>query len=210
MSIVFLTGFGSWWTQNPKYIRVGHAHGESCNPDPVTRCFWHGFSDWNGDGWIWRGPHNLGLHLAGLMLGPPKGAYTGPYPTREEALAALALGEPVPLLAFSRDQVVLSGKSIALDAGIGIQLLKNTLELSPSAWERESPGREPACRITAVLYQDDCLILRMRSQMHGLMDIVVLLDRKIGRPFACYVLASPFSPYLSPYHRRAPAGNKGG
>lgn len=152
-------------------------------------------------GWEWMLdiPNNAALRSMTAVLGPMHGTYTGPYPTKDEALASLAGADWVDPNDLCRDRVKLAGREVRLDTGVGEGLLRGTT-LSLGA---EPDGKDPRRLCVGAIWKDRVLILRLA------MDIpppdpnseesarIALIDCERGRPFAFYGTGSY-------YHRFPP------
>jgi hypothetical protein len=101
-------------------------------------------------------------HLAGSvmfrLIGPPRGAYTGPYPTEAQALSAVATGTPVSAAMLASDQLIAAGVTLQIDP-----------YWFPCQYQERRP-EEPAdpnvdATPRASLWQARCLIVRIPRDM---------------------------------------------
>lgn len=158
-----------------------------------------------GGEWIRHKPYNLAVTMLLKTLGPMPGSYLGPYPSASEAKRALESAVPISAAKLASDVVSLPGRTIRLEQGVGSALLE------PCRWgiaiecnDRIAQLEEELGPITAVLYQNRCLIVRIPLDPDLESDsteessaMIVLLDARKGRPFAYYREGD--SPYLSRY-----------
>ena len=150
-------------------------------------------------------PNNAAVAMLVRLFGPQRGTYTGPYPTREQAFAALTVGTPVAPTDLASDVVPVAGVRINLATGVGQALFRGTkyqvLAVDPTL---EASIVKEIGPITASLYQQQSLLLRIPGGEGSLQ--IALIDRSSGRPFAGYVqgeYASQFLWALLPVIRRS-------
>ena len=106
---------------------MGYPGVESNNISAVFRC------ERRTRGCVVRGgellrivPYNAALRLMISMLGPMRGSYVGPYPTKSEALNALETGQEIPVREVVSESVTLGRTTVALKAGLANELLGRT------------------------------------------------------------------------------------
>lgn len=148
---------------------------------------------------VWMGSHNAGVRTAIAVFGPMPGAYLGPYPTREETLAAVDRGEPLDHEMLAHDTIAIADRRIDLQPGVGRAMLK-CYWLAYSTWV-DQPGpaswADEATRIDAAVVDWPAVVVRIAftdpshtGMYRGVGDarsgVLVLIDGERGRPFACY------------------------
>lgn len=122
-------------------------------------------------------PNNAAVKLLVSVLGPMRGAYAGPYPSRQEAAAHLKGAVTVPREPLQSGAVVLAGERVVLDAET-LDELSRMLPAGELAAAWGGAGRE--------------LLLLAGKSERGEQN-VALIDRRHGRRFAAYydLLAAP-------------------
>lgn len=136
----------------------------------------------SGDEWLTQVPYNSAVGYLTATLGPMPGAYTGPYPTQDEAISALQQGTDIEIAQLVDDRVRIHDVEVSLDAGVGSGLLK-TPAVHTALHYTASP-----LPITATIWQTQCLILNIPVGLSSSSTdaMIVLIDRHRGRPFAYY------------------------
>lgn len=125
-------------------------------------------------------PNNAVVKLLVTVLGPMRGVYTGPYPSKAEALAQLAAASPVSRQSVEGGMASVMGQSVALTA-------ETTAELV-----RQSPAEDFSGVLSGSKQE---LLLLSGSGPHG--RAVTLIDRQRGRSFATYY-DEPRTPAAAP------------
>lgn len=195
-----------------RLMYTGLPSSEFHNPDPQTRLPRGTMGDLvSGEEWLAILPNNLTVRGLQTVFGPMPGSYTGPYPDRAAAFAALEHARPIPAERLLQDVVVLDGREIHLDTGVGRGLVRSLHGWAAPAAFDAAVGTED--RPAATLYEERCLILRLpRGQGPGPTDeamrehfgpegpgaIVALVDVERGRPFAYYAPKSGPAPRYPP------------
>jgi hypothetical protein len=187
LSLFFLSGVVDYAGGRPTLRGMGLPSPEYANIDRATRCRRSsGGCLIRGNEWISIVPHNLALRTMVFFFGPPSSAYDGPYPTREEAMAAVSAGG-VPV---SAEQFV-SG-ALPTDTGdirIDMQVMEKVgIHLFPLSGYGMGEAREGE-QLHSVLWQGRCLILRWRRKQDADQEkdeVILLIDRRNSRPFAVY------------------------
>ncbi|RCS53941.1 hypothetical protein DTL42_01895 [Bremerella cremea] len=134
-----------------------------------------------GHEWVSLLPYNMAVKSLGAIIGPMPGSYRGSYPTKAEANLALAQAKEVSRNDFENDLVILGNKSIRLDNGVGKEMLER-LHFGLLEWSDQAPAK-----ITAILYEEDCLIVRVPVLEETTPSAAIaLFDVQKGRPFAFY------------------------
>lgn len=161
------------------------------NVDPYYRCervsTGCGIS---GNEYVTDDVYNFSLQSLISVFGPMRGAYVGSYPTRAEALAALANWQPVPPNSLMNDRIPLIHREVRLDGNVGIALL------GPRGyWVRARDEPDVLASIVSELgpiqavLHDGVLILRspfFSSDRTKKSAMIALIDPQVGRPFAYY------------------------
>jgi hypothetical protein len=167
--------------------------GTECfNLDPQLRCprYTSGCIVF-GDEWMTHGANNAAMWLMSGVFGPQPGAYRGPYPTEDDAKAALANAQVVPPRDLLDDCVELNGNLFRLDVGVGKELVERSFGWVMKQAQNTPPEDDTQqLELTAVLWRGSCLILRVPKQTYGETDrsgaMIAVFDTKTGRPFAYY------------------------
>jgi hypothetical protein len=136
--------------------------------DPVTRvlglqrstCGTH-----DNDYWMRQIARRACIPVMYKLMGPPPGAYRGPYPTKAEALDALAHRDV-------RRPIVIGSPEAPVRANLGLWY-----------WDRNVPDPAP---MAAAYFKKDCLIVRVPRDLKPQRAAVYLIDAKTGRMFGCY------------------------
>jgi hypothetical protein len=143
-----------------------------------------------GNEWVFDSTYSATVFTLIKTIGPMRGSYLGPYPTEQQATAALLLAKPIQVNQLQNDIVTLGTNSYTLDAGVGAGLLART-EWGMQTGTRRYKGIIASLGpITAVITQGTCLILRIPTETPWgstpQAAMVVLIDTNSGRPFAYY------------------------
>lgn len=189
---------------------------ESHNLDPELRCG-HATSGCivSGNEWLTHGPNNLAVRKLTQWFGPQRGTYRGPYPSAEEALAAVAHGREVPLAELRADAIRVGDRVVRLDFGVGAGLLRAAGAIYDPIWpaaDLEGVVKEFG-PIRATVWRDSCLIVRIpvgpldgvqRDGQRGPQSAcVAVCDLVRGRPFAYYAEGSYYHRFPPvTWHRR--------
>lgn len=201
VSLAFCVGVVGYWAGTAELWYMGLPGTEFHNLDRQTRCpKATGGCLVNGGEILTLVPHNTAVRLMSAVFGRMRGTYDGPYPTRDEAQAALAHAGPVPLEDLLRDVVLIDGEEIHLDRHVGRDLVgrlsmsmlaNDVLEGNPV----DERMREMLGHMEAAIWQHRCLVLRIPSRFRGagLLDptaeecaMIAVIDREAGRPFAYF------------------------
>jgi hypothetical protein len=163
---------------------------ESGSIDPITRVRGRhpGCGTRSANSWVRSTAKELAVVVMHPLFGPPPGAYTGPYPTLAQALAALRAGG-------------VEQQPANLEAGV-VRVGNAGFTVDPSSFHchyqtRAVPTPLPAPHLapTAVLWKGTCLIVRVpRDVDPGPWADVYVFDTITAEPFAMYNDASPFMP----------------
>jgi hypothetical protein len=128
LSVYFAWGVVSYWQGTAVIVFHGLPGTASLNVDPVLRCeratcgcVIRGYE------WVWKVPNNSAVRLMTLLFGPMPGAYTGPYPTEEEAFEALQNAIPISPKYLMSDLFIVQGRKVQLDRGVGNGILAHML-----------------------------------------------------------------------------------
>jgi hypothetical protein len=149
----------------------------------------------SGNKWVTQSPNNLAVSAMTRLFGPQRGAYTGPYPTEDEALAAAAAAPVVPVSQVILDAIVVGDRTVRLDRGVGAGLLAGA---GRGCYDPSLPGEAAALspeetgRVRAAVWKDACLVLRIPAgPVHepgepAQAACIAVCDLRTGRPFAYY------------------------
>jgi hypothetical protein len=155
--------------------------------DPVTRIRGHnpGCGTRPDNAWVTALAGGLAIDIMHPLIGPPRGAYTGPYPTLEESVAALqSSGSPLNPDDLFEGHIKVSGIKLEVDPywfHCHYQL-------------RTPTSTHPALNIapTAVLYQNRCLIIRVVWDTDPTpLSEIYLIDVRAPALFAMYETELP-------------------
>ncbi len=114
------------------------------------------------------------------LIGPPPGAYTGPYPSESEAMAALATGTKFSMPDNWDGTISFSGKSFRFDP----DWFMSHYRLRSSSTTAPSPD---ALMPSAVLWKGTCLIVKVpRDVDDGPFSDVYLIDTQKSEMFGMY------------------------
>jgi hypothetical protein len=205
LSFFFALGVKDYFSARPALHGMGLPGPEFGNLDRDTRCFHStGGCVVSGDEWVHIVPHNLALRVATTVLGPPSGTYDGPYPTREEALAAFTPGTRVSLAEFRSGAIPTDSGLVRIDPAVAEKIVRFLMPLSGYALGEQGELFEDE-QLSAALWRKRCLILRWRLSGALLIDgetaeNVILIDVRTSKPFAVYQIQE------SGYLRRAAIG----
>lgn len=191
-TVLLCTGALDYWRGTGKLQSMRDPTSALGSVHPVYRCQ----TSYRCSNSIPDRSYDLSLTTLIRTLGPMKGSYTGPFPTREECLDALKEAEPVDAVELLNDQVHLVGRTVNLDPGVGLRLLgycgRNQI---PKHREDLEEFRQQMGSITAVM-DGECLILSLPEHTKRPNAIVALIDSVSGRPFSYYAKDSDFLFYV--------------
>jgi hypothetical protein len=195
----YATGQGKWRGQPPTRI-------EDHNPDRVHRVppATDGGSILGRD-WLMRRTYNLGLVTASTLFGLMPGTYDGPYPTKQQAKRLIeARGRPISADALTWDRLELPDATYQLASGLGRKLLGRTNWAMSLGNERELQMQRQTTGPLEAAVANRVLVLwvplRQRfvaSSATGQPGCLILIDRRVGRPFAYYNVG-PFIGFYNP------------
>lgn len=201
-SVAFVTGIVDYVTGNASLRYSGLPCTEFHNLDPDLRC---GRTTYgcvvHGNEWIMQIPYNTTVRLLITTLGFMPGTYTGPYPSRVEAIEAVRQGVPISAVDLSEDRVAVDKDECRLDKNVGEELLtKSFYPVNTS--EIRAEMTLPA--IKAANWREECILLRIPFNPLYLSEsaMVVLVSREKGRPFAYYA-EGEYSHHFPPVSWRA-------
>ncbi|MEW4453521.1 hypothetical protein AB1L30_12675 [Bremerella sp. JC817] len=149
----------------------------------------------SGREWILVPTNNITLKVLTAVLGPMAGAYSGPYPTLEEAQQALEAADGLKYKDVKTGRFIVDGQDVLLDTEVGRHLVS---ELFEYRYHYPDPAPRP---IKATFYQQQCLILSFPNESDfGASDsqsgeTIVLIDRNCGRPFCYYFVGDWYFPH---------------
>jgi len=146
----------------------------SLKPDTRVRGFDPGCGTHSSNAWLRYWAEGEAIPIMHAIMGPPRGAYTGPYPTFEESLKALETGTV---------QVMSPELSGTVTAG-GITV---NPENDPGLFHWGSVvGKPDPAPVTAALYKQQCVIVRIPRDLRPPLAAIYLIDAATGRCFAVY------------------------
>lgn len=153
------------------------------NVDRTSRCLRsNGGCCVSGNEWVFILPNNVTVTALSATLGPMAGAYRGSYPTEAEAKQTISTGTKVSPDDLRSDFLVVDGRNIKLDEGVGARLLERL--------NYDFFFVSPPPPITAALYDQDCLVLRIPVSRNwdpkAPSAAIALISTEKGRPFAFY------------------------
>jgi hypothetical protein len=196
LTFFFLSGVGDYVGGRPALRGMGLPGPEYANIDRATRCLRSsGGCLIRGNEWVSMVPHNSAVKVMVLFFGPPAGAYDGPYPTREEAMAAVSAGGvAVSAEQFVSGAIPTDAGEVRMDRDVAEKIGTHLFPLSGYGFGDAVEGEQ----LHAVLWQGRCLILRWRAdsllEKDGeKQEVFVLVDQNNGRPFAVYLVAARHS-----------------
>lgn len=145
-----------------------------------------------GNEWISISPHNSALGLMSWVFGPPSRSYDGPYPSKEQALAILSEATEVAMPDILSDRIPCGPDVCLLEEGVGPALVSG---LGFYPLDKPDDSDEDQIKISAVFYQERCLVLRIR-QKRNYLDYLLLIDRTKGKPFAYFHILKEGQPRM--------------
>ncbi len=160
--------------------------------DPEYRCervLGHGLIGENA--WATEGAYNVTLQTLIRLLGPQRGAYLGPFPSRAASRACVSTGPAIAAQALYDGLVEVGETPVFLASGVGSALLAGTcwelVVCDPAQWQHIETDYGP---IRGALC-GGCLVLRIpvdleRPDLSVPGALLVLVDSSSGRPFAYY------------------------
>jgi len=192
-SVAFITGVVTYTQGTATLWFMGLPGTESHIIDPETRCGLTSGGDLIGGGEsLVIIPNNAAVQMMTSVFGLMKGAYDGPYPTKEEALAALNGAEPIPLEDLLKDALKIGGQEIRLDSNVGRDLALGTsmfmlVDEITAGKPVQDRTRKLYGQITAAIWRERVLILRIPAKFADEPSaMIVALDCNAGRPFAYF------------------------
>lgn len=160
----------------------------------------------NGSEWLTEDVHNATVGALIHTFGYQPGSYLGPYPSQVDAHEALKTSQPISIDDLRNDDFQLGKVRIRLAKDVGTALWEGTTRDLVDG--PDQVDGEP--RISAALWKDECIILRIRtSSDDSSAAVLVILSRSAGRPFAYYADGNYFHSFppvfWTPkrYHREA-------
>jgi hypothetical protein len=186
-TVAFLEGIVDYTTGKARLQYSGLPGTKFYNLDPHLRCrrATYGCVVY-GNEWLSQAPYNGAVRLLIATVGFMPGTYTGPYPTEEEAFAAVDNATPIFAGDLSEDRVIVGKEEVRLDKGVGSQLLAKSF--FPVEADNILPGKTMPT-IRATIWHEECVLLRIPfAPLNDESDsaMVVVLSRRHGRPFAYY------------------------
>jgi hypothetical protein len=122
-----------------------------------------------------------------------------PYPSVEEADAAVKEGLAISVTDLQRDKVLLGKTEYALAPGLGKRIVDEAQQWilvgsPPAAGQWMILGSPPGTQSVstkAILWQEECLVIEFSPTVlptAGALGVIVLISRESGKPFAWYVM----------------------
>lgn len=189
LSFFFLQGVMDYAGGTPALRGMGLPGPEYANIDPATRCRRiSGGCVIRGHEWASILPHNLALRTMVFLFGPPAGTYDGPYPTREEAMAAVsATGTLVSVQQFAAGTIPTAAGEVRMEHQVLEKISTHLFAFSGYGMGKEIEGEQ----LHAALWHGRCLIMRWRGSPDlaaedGIPEVMVCVDARSGKPFAVH------------------------
>jgi hypothetical protein len=200
----FVTGATGYVAGRPVLWHVGLPGTEFHNLDPDTRAERATHGDLVGLFTGFTDPfNNAGVRLMAALFGPAKGAYDGPYPTEEEAKAALRDGANVSFRDIASGAVPADGRVVNLDRGVGGELLQRCFVSGlVTAGMQEARVVAEFGGPRAVLWRDRVLVLSIPHAEASAM--LAVIDAEAGRVFAFYAEGDYYHRFPPSHWHRSP------
>jgi hypothetical protein len=189
ITLYFVLGAVSYFHGKPFLLHPGFNHG---NPDPVYRCRYRHYGDALSDEvWVITLGHNLGVCTMIRLFGPAPGSYTGPYPTAQEAKAAVAGAARVDVTNLCRDRKLQVGERLVkLNEGVVWRIIRDTewampvLDHDAKELQKIEASLGP---VRACVWKSTVLIVQVpMGKRAQAMNHIVVIDLTSGRAFAGY------------------------
>jgi hypothetical protein len=195
LAVAFASGVVGYCRGTAALREVGLPGTTFHNLDPGLRCgrATSGCID-SGNKWVTHLPNNVAVSMMTRLFGPQRGAYTGPYPTEAEAIAAVTNAPPLAVSQVAAGTIRMGDREVRLDADVGPGLLR----AAHGYFDPSLPGEAAAVfpdesgPIRAALWKGRCLILRIPTgDLHDPREpaqaaCIAVCDVASGRPFAYY------------------------
>jgi len=186
VSTSFLLGIGAYLSGAPHLQTMGLPGAGFGNIDPVTRCFRStGGCNVTGEEWLTQEPHNLAVRGMVRMFGPPWRSYDGPYPDQSQSIATVSSGPVIPWKDFQGGAFPLEGEQVRFTPEAVKTMTRNV-------WYRLVRPGAPEPQVHAASYHGRCVVVRIQETASAWigqdLDLIFLVDRNCGRPFATYEL----------------------
>jgi hypothetical protein len=192
IAISFGLGLREWFLKHPEFEGMGLPGNEFFNLDLASRCYRStGGCVLHGNEWMTQDPHNAALNTMVKVLGPPRGVYQGPYPTKDEAVELTESASETPSTLFLEGKVLAEDKQITIGKSRAHTILAD-FGMMYFDFDLEETERKVQARI----FHQQCLVVRVRSKTKIPSGSIVedsegifLFDLAKMRPFARYVLS---------------------
>ncbi len=146
----------------------------------------------SGSEFLFQAPNNCTLAVLTKVFGPMRGSYDGPYPTEEQANAALGGATALNMEQFKQGRIAFDATSIEIGQELATKLLWQAgLTLFGNDDVALEEGKNPPAIDAAVI--NTVVILRLRRPFdseHA--ALIVLIDSKTTKPFAFYYRGQHF------------------
>jgi hypothetical protein len=187
VAVAFVIGVYKWTIDHPAFVGTGLPSPAAFNLDRTSRMWWDtGGCVVTGNEWVFVTPHNLGLRLTSILLGPPRRTYRGVYPSAEETRRLTDKAAITPSQKFFDGILIVEDREIDIGKD-HTQLIRQ--DIGQDWWDPE--GVVGKGKVTVVLVNSECLIVRVVSdggyfdgKNHS--DGAMLIDFKTMLPFARY------------------------
>ena len=162
---------GSRYVRGP-YNMIQSPQG-SLKPDTRVRGFDPGCGTHSSNYWLRYWADRQAIPIMHFIMGPPPGAYRGPYPTLDESLTALESGAVLPKSQVESGHIIIGGKAFSVDSD----------QLDRWGYVIKVPDPAP---VKAAVYHSGCVIVRVPRSLQPRCAAVYLFDAVTGQCFAVY------------------------
>jgi hypothetical protein len=175
-----------------RFVKTNDAYEYRFNIDPITRVRSRAdeYDASDANTWVWRLAEDTAEWVMYWIIGPPPGAYDGPYPTEAEARATIDGAGAATVLVGNTARPTLSvgGRS----APINTDVLDHWGFVLSEDQRRLAPGnvRQP---VRAALVGGRCAVVAWPHAPESVDPLIelILIDMNTGRIFARYVPHPP-------------------
>ena len=126
-------------------------------------------------------PYNVALKMMGTLFGPMKGAYDGPYPSREEAWRLLEEEGAVVEVEYTREGMKIAGDSLP----------QETLHRALDSLRWEDGPLDLTLELRALVLEERLFLGTAISEKNP-RAVIVLTDLERDERVALYSVANPF------------------
>jgi hypothetical protein len=185
LTVFFALG-ASDYVRGTAVLKVGGYSTSFRNVDPELRiprpqsssCFYSGHE------WVFQKPYNFALQLLTKSFGLMPGAYSGPYPTHDEAIALFSNAPTISMTALQQDKLAVGDDHATLAPGVGQRIIDQC------SFRLDATDNTVEAR--AMILQGECIAVQLspansRSLRSGPHEgTICLIRRATGHPFAMY------------------------